>query len=223
MTTLVGFVGFAGSGKGAVSEIMINNFGYRKYAFADPLKDAVAAIFGWDRALLEGDTKESRFWREQNDPFWQKRLGMKKFTPRDAMQMVGTDALRHIINPELWVFALFKRWNDDGCPDAVITDCRFPNEINFIRENSGKVVRVQRGPDPEWYGDVLWYNQGHADEDDKRLIGQLRSTGSIPHESETAWIGCDFDEKIQNDFQEMKDLEEYVLKKFGGTAQTSLF
>lgn len=57
---LIGVVGFAGSGKGTVADILVRDHGFKKLSFADALKDAVATIFGWERHLLEGDTDESR-------------------------------------------------------------------------------------------------------------------------------------------------------------------
>ena len=60
---IIGLLGFAGSGKGTVADILVSK-GFKKESFADPVKDAVAAIFGWERSLLEGDTDESRIFRE---------------------------------------------------------------------------------------------------------------------------------------------------------------
>ena len=51
---IIGLLGFAGSGKGTVADILVSK-GFKKESFADPVKDAVAAIFGWERSLLEGD------------------------------------------------------------------------------------------------------------------------------------------------------------------------
>ena len=48
--------------------------GYQRISFAGVLKDACANIFGWDRVLLEGNTPESRAFREMPDEWWSKRL-----------------------------------------------------------------------------------------------------------------------------------------------------
>jgi uridine kinase len=53
---LIGVVGLIGSGKGTVSDRLVERHGYQKDSFAKSLKDAVASMFNWDRALLEGDT-----------------------------------------------------------------------------------------------------------------------------------------------------------------------
>ena len=55
---IIGLVGFIGSGKDTVASRFIS-YGCVKDSFAAPLKDACAAIFGWPRELLEGDTVDS--------------------------------------------------------------------------------------------------------------------------------------------------------------------
>ena len=57
---IIGICGLIGSGKGTVADILEQEHGFIKVSFADSLKDAVAAVFGWPRSLLEGDTEESR-------------------------------------------------------------------------------------------------------------------------------------------------------------------
>lgn len=218
---LIGIVGFAGSGKGTVGKTLVKNHGFISDSFAAPLKDAVAAIFGWDRELLEGDSKESRIWRERPDKFWSKEMEDPKFTPRKAMQVMGTDALRNHVYDKIWVASLVKRWQDAGQPDTVVTDCRFSNEVDIIHSLGGKVIRVQRGPEPSWYQTILFHNRGHSDDDEKKQIEQLRILDTIPHESETAWIGCQVDYLINNE-EEIIDLEKAVAKIIPGNAQTSL-
>ena len=65
---IVGIVGFIGAGKDTVAEVF-NKSGYKHESFADPLKDAVANVFGWPRAMLEGDSNQSRAFRESVDPW----------------------------------------------------------------------------------------------------------------------------------------------------------
>ena len=90
-SVIVGLLGLAGSGKGTVADYMVNEFGYEKQSFASPIKDITSTLFGWDRALLEGDTKESREFRE-------KQQG--KYIPRDVLQKIGTECFRDAFNPD---------------------------------------------------------------------------------------------------------------------------
>ena len=64
---IIGICGFIGSGKDTIADYLVNLHGFRRESFANSLKDAVAQIFGWDRIMLEGRTKQSREWREQRD------------------------------------------------------------------------------------------------------------------------------------------------------------
>ena len=89
---IIGICGLIGSGKGTVADILVEQ-GFTKVSFADKLKDGVATIFGWDRALLEGDTDESREWREQTDEFWTEETG-RTITPRIVLQEFGTECMR---------------------------------------------------------------------------------------------------------------------------------
>lgn len=142
---IIGVVGFIGSGKGTVGDILAREHGYRKFAFADALKDAVSGIFLWPRGLLEGDTHASRAFRERVDVWWSHKFGYE-VTPRLILQKFGTEACRTGIADNIWIAALEKRIH--GYEDVVITDCRFPNEIDFIRSAGGKIIRVKRGDDP---------------------------------------------------------------------------
>ena len=123
---IIGLVGFIGSGKGTVGDILVNVYAFKQVAFADPLKDAVASIFKWSRYMLEGDTPESREWRETVDPWWTQRLGYE-VSPRLILQRMGTEATRTAIADNIWIAALERRL--DSGSDYVITDVRFPNEI----------------------------------------------------------------------------------------------
>ena len=87
---IIGITGFMGSGKDTVAEMFVDK-GAVKDSFAAPLKDLCASVFGWDRHMLEGDTVPSRDFRETADIYWTRKLGIDNFTPRLALQLLGTD------------------------------------------------------------------------------------------------------------------------------------
>lgn len=191
--TIIGFIGFAGSGKGTASDVLVQE-GYLPMAFGTALKDCCAAVFRWPRHLLEGDTAESRKWREQVDPFWAKRLGIPNFTPRMALQRVGTDVFRDHFHTDTWIIAVDKDRESHGVDSKIVfTDVRHPNEIRYIKERGGQVYRVRRGPDPEWYDTAIRANQG-----DHWARQRLEEVLGI-HESEWYWIGIPVDGIIEND------------------------
>jgi hypothetical protein len=74
---------------------------------------------------------------------------------------------------------------------VVISDCRFPNEIEAIKKAGGKIYWVQRGDLPAWYEDALSANQGNN-------VGLNSMKMKKIHASEWAWIGCKFDGIIDN-------------------------
>jgi hypothetical protein len=189
MTTIIGICGFIGSGKDTAADYLVNFHEFRRDSFAATLKDAVAAVFGWDRELLEGRTKAAREWREQIDPWWAERLGMPNLTPRWVLQWWGTEVCRRSFHDDIWIASLEARLRN-AKDDIVISDCRFPNEITAIKNAGGKVIRVVRGEDPEWYDVAVETNQGN--------FNHMSKAYPDVHASEWAWVGTDFDAVIDN-------------------------
>lgn len=193
---LIGLVGFIGSGKGSFADILVEKHGFLKESFANGVKDATATVFGWDRAMLEGDNVASRAWREQPDAFWSKKFN-KEFTPRLALQLMGTEAGRDVFHENLWIYSLERRLKEDK--DYVIADVRFPNEIKAIQEMGGKVIRVKRGPNPDWYYTAFDFNM---------KASTIKPDDSI-HFSEWAWIGSSLDAVVDNN-RTIEDLNKKV-------------
>ena len=192
---IIGICGFIGSGKDTVADYLVNFHEFRRESFANTLKDAVAAVFGWDRTMLEGRTKEAREWREQVDPWWAERLDMPTLTPRWILQYWGTEVCRKNFHDDIWIASLENKLRNSK-DNVVISDCRFPNEIQSIRNAGGIVVRVIRGDEPEWYNDAVAVNRGP-----KHLhwaLSKERLNQFKIHASETAWVGTKFDAVLDN-------------------------
>jgi hypothetical protein len=196
-----------GSGKDTVGNHLVEQHGFTSIAFADPLKDCLSAMFSWDRDMLAGRTTESRQWREQIDPWWADKLGIPHFTPRFAMQHIGTDVMRKVFHDDMWLLNMEKRINESDGP-LVVTDGRFANEIKMLRRVGGRVFRVKRGPDPIWMNVARKANEGDVLSRD-RLNEVFRV-----HQSEWAWVGEDLDGSIRNDGT-LDDLIERAHEQFG--------
>lgn len=203
---LIGVVGFIGSGKGTVADILVNKKDFTKISFADSVKDATAAIFGWPRGLLEGDTDESREFREKKDEWWSEKTG-KHITPRNMLQLIGTEAGRDVIHPDLWVLSVERKIG--MYKNVVIPDVRFPNEMKFIQNMGGFVIRVRRGADPEWYNTAMKAN----------LEGNTDLMKDYPiHYSEWAWIGHPTEYQLDNvgAISMLESDIEHMIKVFSG-------
>jgi hypothetical protein len=193
---IIGVCGLIGAGKDTIADYLVNIHQFRRESFANTLKDAVSAVFGWDRELLEGRTKHSRAWREQVDAWWAERLGMPDLTPRWVLQYWGTEVVRRGFHDDTWIASLENRLRKTT-DDVVISDCRFPNEIAAIKRAGGLVIRVHRGPDPEWYNFAETVNRGP----ERNLEWSWAKTQLEKfdiHASETAWIGTEFDAVVDN-------------------------
>jgi hypothetical protein len=200
---IIGVCGLIGAGKDTIADYLVNIHEFRRDSFAATLKDAVSSVFGWDRDMLEGRTRSSREWREQPDAWWSERLG-RTITPRWVLQYWGTEVCRQGFHDDVWIASLENKLRKTR-DDIVISDCRFPNEIRAIRLQGGHVIRVVRGPEPDWYSIAE-----HANRGTEFAAVALQNLGV--HASETAWIGTTFDRVIDNNgtldelYQQVTDL-----------------
>lgn len=180
---VIGLCGFAGSGKSTVADYFVREHGFTRLSFAGAVKDITATLFGWDRPLLEGNTDDSRAWRDVPDPFWTTRMG-RDWTPRYALQFVGTDLCRTHVHQNIWVDLVLAQIHRRGAEArVVIDDVRFVNEVEELRRIGATIAVVQRRrtngsffPTPEHAR--LWND----------LPGQAAPTNVTLHRSEWDWL-----------------------------------
>jgi hypothetical protein len=189
---IIGICGFIGSGKDTAANYLVGWHGFRRDSFAGALKDAVAAVFGWDRELLEGLTTEARAWREQVDPWWAKRLNMPTLTPRWVLQHWGTEVCRQGFHDDIWIAALENRLRTRA-GHTVISDVRFPNEVASIRNAGGRIIWIRRGADPEWCDTLVEMRQNTT----LGICTDYMQQFNV-HASEWAWVGTRFDAVVDN-------------------------
>ncbi len=131
---IIGFAGKAGSGKTTIADIFVQNHGFTKVAYADPLKEALAVLTG----LPISNFKDS-FLKEQT-------LNEFNITPRKMMQLCGTEFVREMIHPDFWIIRMnntLKEFRKNKRP-VVIDDVRFENEAALIRNMGGVVIHLER-------------------------------------------------------------------------------
>lgn len=192
---IIGVTGFIGSGKDTIADYLCTFHGFKRMSYAASLKDAVAAVFGWNREYLEGSTKASREWREQKDVWWSERLGMD-ITPRWVLQYWGTEVCRNGFHTDIWVASVENKLRQTD-ENIVITDCRFANEIQSIKNVGGYTMRVNRGQPPEWYDAAVSFNKGDRNNMTWALSRAVLERNSV-HASEYSSVGLEYDYYIDN-------------------------
>lgn len=203
---IIGLVGLIGSGKGTVGDILRMEYGFKTISYAEALKDCLSIIFDWPRDMIEGDTTQSREWRETIDPWWSKELSIPDFTCRKAMQMIGTDAIRSVVSENIWASVVHRKILRSTCDKWVITDCRFPNEISLVKQLGGDIWRIKRGDEP------LWYETAYMQK--KQILPRdIDNTMEIKyphiHRSEWSWVGEPIDYVIENN-STLDELREQI-------------
>ena len=188
MGKLLGIVGFIGSGKGSVGDILASR-GFTKVSFGQAIKDVTAVMFDWPRQLLEGETEQSRVFRETPCPAWSALMG-RPFTPREALQKIGTEGGRLLFHEDFWIGSLNNKL--DVSKDYVVTDVRFLNEIQMVRERDGVVIEIQRGDNPPWYAQLSRMRDAH-----ERDLFMEKHAPHL-HKSEWDWIGQPVDYVLKN-------------------------
>lgn len=176
---LIGVTGYKRTGKDTTAGIICREYGYKQYSVAHKMKECLTIIFGWSLEFIENN-------KDTVDPEW-------SLSPRQALQSLGTEwgqhelcraypAFRDLIGRKIWVRSLLHSLDDYRF--SVISDVRFPHEVEEIRKYRGKIVRVFGGypgcPVPD-----------------------------LSHESESSIDLIEFDIGIAND-GDLKDLESVV-------------
>lgn len=192
---IISISGLIASGKDTAADYLCTVYGFKRMSWAGSLKDAVSNVFGWDRELLEGSTKESRIWREQVDTWWANRLNIPDLTPRWILQQWGTEVCRKSFHDEIWVASVENQLRNIKS-DVVLTDSRFPNEIAAIRKAGGITVRTHRGQNPEWYIYAEMLNTVTSEA--QLQLAKIQLAHHNIHASEYSSVGLEYDYHIDN-------------------------
>lgn len=165
---IIAFAGRKQSGKTTCSEFIKEHFNivYPNdtaiiYNFADPLKqDICMNILGLTQDQCYGTDKQKN---ELVNCYWDNQ----QLTAREVMQIVGTDMLRRI-QQNVWSNATIRKIKQQNSTLALIADCRFPNEVQAVKDAGGIVIKLTRNPynsdhTSEVALDPLFFDQKHFD------------------------------------------------------------
>ena len=138
---IIGICGKKRSGKDTIADILVNNYNFIKYAYADPIKDIIKIIFKWDDKRIED--------KETIDPYW-------GISPRQALQNIGTELFQFelgkqvplfndTIGRNIWV-KVFESWYSrlPKNTNVVVSDVRFQHELNGLLAMNAVIVKVER-------------------------------------------------------------------------------
>ena len=145
-------------------------------------------------------------------------LEYSKLTPRLLLQIIGTDCIRDRVHPNAWVNALFADYKEspqnvlgkegykleDVYPNWIITDMRFPNELEAIKSREGITIRVNRPKnDLDNHKDCVKTEDGYCIQSENNYC---KGSCKYEHPSETSLDSATFDFVISND----KDIEHLI-------------
>ena len=199
---IIGISGKMGSGKNTVADIIeklcLTNKGpkFEQKLFAGKLKTIASILTGIRVSKFE----DQEFKKTDLPNEWvyiENGYAARNMTVRDFLQKLGTEAMRDGLHENVWVNALMadykwyvKEWDELGnetvgeYPNWIITDMRFPNEMEAVVERQGITIRVVR-PKPR---EMFLMN-----------ATTVIDTRIPEHPSETALDNAEFDYIIDND------------------------
>lgn len=137
---IIGITGHKQNGKDTIAKYLINKHEFIQFSFAEPLKEISKILFGFTDEQVNGDKKEII------DDFWH-------LTPRSVLQFMGTEMFRNQISSlipdighDFWIKILEKKILSlsPNYRNIVISDVRFPNEVEFIKKYNGIMINVFR-------------------------------------------------------------------------------
>ena len=152
---ILGLTGGAGSGKDSVADILVQEHGFQRIAFADALYEEVSTAFNVPITFLKNrETKESPTPRLAlgccaNEEFCRvvmRACGVFRgaaWSPRQILQWWGTE-YRRAQRESYWIDKVRDRILSNGSLGWVITDVRFQNEADLVQELGGQLGLVLR-------------------------------------------------------------------------------
>lgn len=149
---IIGFHGCKGVGKDTAGQFLVDELEFTKVAFADPLKEAVANLFGIDREMVDDLKLKDSVGTKGHVILVIDGIVEYDHDWREFLQRFGTEMGRNTFGKNFWV----DLWEDHLYRNSihednvVATDVRFQNEAERIQKLNGVVVEIVRqGHEPD--------------------------------------------------------------------------
>lgn len=144
---IIGLSGFAGSGKDTAAQYLVEDYGYKRIAFADPVREVAEAIdpyVGWAVIDYGHNDRHTHVYRytEAVEEYGYQEAKEEFPETRRLLQRIGTEAGRDILGEDIWVKTAFNKFSEGE--DICFSDLRFPNEEQAVRDAGGVVVWIER-------------------------------------------------------------------------------
>lgn len=129
---IIGLSGYAHSGKDTAAKYLIDTFKFKRLSFADPIKDFLQSV----NPILEDGHRVNELIHMYG---WD--IAKSRDEVRRLLQETGMTA-RKMFGKDFWIeYALS---NTDPLENYVVSDVRFVNEAEYIRDLGGTIWRINR-------------------------------------------------------------------------------
>ena len=159
---IIGIAGNKGSGKDTAGNFIRDHFLWshsKKFQikkYAGFLKQIVSGLLGCslqdleDREFKEKELGEEWWYVNTSEgkvPYkslqnFSDNYEVVKMTPRKLLQQLGTEGGRESVHPNIWINALWANYKPSD--NWVVTDVRFPNEVEAIKKRGGYIIVLDR-------------------------------------------------------------------------------
>ncbi|MGL5921971.1 hypothetical protein [Chroococcidiopsis sp.] len=207
MRKLIGFSGAIGSGKDEAASYLVSRYDKVYHVkIAHVLQDLVAVIAGFYRE----DTSHRQLFDDRN---WKEHYALmtisdQVWTPRELLKAIG-NGMRDAIHPQLWVDVLDDKIStlpNDAI--VVISDIRYPNEMDWLLSNRGEALYIRRASAEEAFyqsqaGKEIHASESHLETLRFRSTFCLSNNGTLEQFHDTlSWV---MDEIAERD-QQVKEI-----------------
>lgn len=138
---IIAFTGFKRSGKDTCAQFLVDRYHFTRFGFADPIRNFVKETFLWDDNWIENH-------KEEIDPRW-------GISYRQIAQIVGTEWMQYdlcarfqpflnITGRNVWAKRFEELYSKNPSSNYVISDLRFPHEVDYVKKLGGKIVSISR-------------------------------------------------------------------------------